>query len=92
MNIELAAGTYGVGMSLAPLIQARRMRVRRSSEDVSIVYLAILIVGFALYFAYGLSISNRLLIITNAVSVIVTAVTIAVATVLRKITEPTARI
>jgi len=36
VSIQIIAGTYGVGMSIAPMIQARRMRQRCSSEDVSI--------------------------------------------------------
>lgn len=82
-SIELVATTYGVAMSLAPFLQARRMIQRRSSVDVSITYLAVLAVGFTLYFLYGLSISNRLLIITNTVSIAATVVTLAVAIRLR---------
>ena len=82
-SIELAATTYGVAMSLAPFLQARRMIQRRSSVDVSITYLAVLAVGFTLYFLYGLSISNRLLIITNTVSIIATVITLAIAIRLR---------
>ena len=83
MTIELAAGSYGVAMALAPLLQAHRMRQRRSSVDVSILYLAVLLVGFGLYLAYGFSIANRVLIVTNIVSIAATASTIAVATWLR---------
>ena len=82
-SIELAATTYGVAMSLAPFLQARRMIQRRSSVDVSITYLAVLAVGFTLYFLYGLSVSNRLLIITNTVSIIATVITLAIAIRLR---------
>jgi len=81
--IELVATTYGVAMSLAPFLQARRMIQRRSSVDVSITYLAVLTVGFTLYFLYGLSISNRLLIITNTVSIVATVITLAIAIRLR---------
>ncbi len=82
-SIELVATTYGVAMSLAPFLQARRMTQRRSSVDVSITYLAVLTVGFTLYFLYGLSISNRLLIITNTVSIVATVITLAIAVRLR---------
>lgn len=77
--IELLTGTYGIGMSLAPLLQARRMRQRGSSQDVSMPYLAILLGGFVLYLAYGLSISNRVLVVTNVVSAIVTSTTLFIA-------------
>ncbi|MEM9033338.1 MAG: SemiSWEET family transporter [Actinomycetota bacterium] len=78
-SIEQLATVYGVLMSLAPLLQARKMWRRRSSGDVSIPYLAVLLVGFGLYLAYGVSISNRLLIITNTVSIGATATTLALA-------------
>ncbi|MCP3882642.1 MAG: hypothetical protein GY701_30230 [Sulfitobacter sp.] len=79
LSIEAVATTYGVLMSLAPLIQARKMRQRRSAEDVSLLYLAVLVIGFSLYLAYGFSISNRLLVITNTVSIFATTTTVLVA-------------
>jgi len=80
VTIEIVAGVYGVMMSLAPMLQARRMRQRRSSADVSIIYLAVLEVGFVLYLAYGLSIGNRVLIATNSVSIAATSLTLVIAT------------
>ena len=79
LDIENVATTYGVAMSLAPLLQARKMWRQRSSRDVSILYLTVLLVGFSLYLAYGFSISNRLLIVTNSVSIAATAVTLVIA-------------
>ena len=78
-TIEAVATFYGVFMSLAPLLQARKMRQRRSSGDVSILYLVVLVVGFSLYLTYGISISNRLLIITNTVSIAATTTTLLIA-------------
>ena len=78
-TIETVATVYGVAMSLGPLLQARKMRQRRSSGDVSLPYLVVLVIGFSLYLAYGLSISNRLLIITNIVSIAATATTLLIA-------------
>jgi uncharacterized protein with PQ loop repeat len=83
MTIEIAAGVYGVMMSLAPILQARRMRQRRSSDDVSIVYLVVLEVGFVLFLSYGLSIGNRVLIVTNTVSIAATSLTLVVAALYR---------
>lgn len=79
VTIELAAGGWGVLMSLAPLIQMRRMIATRSSADVSRLFLLVLQIGFVLFLAYGLSIENRLLIVTNAVSIIANGSTLAVA-------------
>lgn len=84
MTIEIVAGLYGVMMSLAPILQARRMRRRRSSADVSMVYLVVLEIGFVLYLAYGLSIGNRVLIATNSVSIAATSATLIVAAVYRR--------
>lgn len=83
VTIEVVATVYGVFMSLAPFLQARRMWQRRSSDDVSMTYLAVLLVGFVLYLTYGISITNRLLIVTNVVSVAATSATLAVAIRLR---------
>lgn len=84
MTIELAAGTYGVAMALAPLLQLRRMRVIRSARDVSLAYLTVLLAGFALYLWYGLSIANRVLIVTNSVSLLATGLTLGVGLALRR--------
>jgi uncharacterized protein with PQ loop repeat len=78
-TIEAVATIYGVFMSLGPLLQARKMKQRRSSGDISILYIIVLVVGFSLYLAYGISISNRLLIITNTVSIAATATTLLIA-------------
>ncbi len=82
LSLENIATAYGVLMSLAPLLQAKKIWNRRSSADISITYLVVLVVGFSLYLAYGLSISNRLLIITNSVSMFATTATLILAVVL----------
>lgn len=79
LSIEGVATIYGVLMSLAPLLQARKIWLRRSSADVSTLYMVVLLVGFSLYLLYGLSISNRLLIVTNIVSIVATATTLVIA-------------
>jgi MtN3 and saliva related transmembrane protein len=91
VTIELAPGSYGVMMSLAPILQARRMRSRRSSADVSVPYLVVLIVGFVIYLVYCVSINNPVLIISNTVSVIVTGITLAIAARYRAKSTNTAR-
>lgn len=90
MTIEIVAGVYGVMMSLAPMLQARRMRQRRSSADVSIVYLVVLEIGFVLFLAYGLSIGNRVLIATNSVSIAATSLTLIIAMLYRRPTSTNA--
>jgi uncharacterized protein with PQ loop repeat len=79
----IAAG-YGVIMALSPFLQMRRMLQTRSSADVSIAYLAVLVAGFALWIAYGLSLGNWALIVPNCVAFSVGLLVIAVAVRLRR--------
>lgn len=69
--LAVAAASWGVFMALSPLLQIRAMRRAGSSEGVSIGYLSVLAVGFALWFAYGLSIGNVALVVTNTASLVV---------------------
>ena len=74
----IAAG-YGIIMAMSPLLQARRMLARGSSDDISISYLAVLEVGFALWFAYGVSLPNGAIIVPNSVAFLIGLLTILVA-------------
>ena len=82
-SLAVIAGSWGVLMALSPLLQIRAMVRRRSSAGVSVGYLSVLAVGFSLWLAYGLSLGNPALIITNIVSLGVGIATIAVARHLR---------
>jgi MtN3 and saliva related transmembrane protein len=55
VTIELIAGSYGVAMSLAPLLQAHKMKRRHSSADFSLPYMTVLLIGFAIYLVHGIS-------------------------------------
>jgi uncharacterized protein with PQ loop repeat len=77
--LAVIATAWGVFMGVSPLLQIRRMRARHSSADVSIGYLAILLVGFVWWAAYGISIANLALVISNSVSLVVGSATILVA-------------
>ncbi len=77
--IGAAAATWGVLMALSPLLQMRRMLERRSSADVSIAYLGVLQIGFALWIAYGLALANAALIVPNTVAFAIGVATIVVA-------------
>lgn len=81
--LAVAATAWGVVMGISPLLQIRRMLTTRSSADLSIGYFAVLMVGFALWVAYGLSIANAALVIANTVALVVGSVTILVAARLR---------
>lgn len=73
------AASWGIVMALSPVIQIRRMIHRRSSRDVSIGYLSVIVVGFAIWTAYGMAIDNLALIVPNCVAFVVGAATIGVA-------------
>lgn len=79
----VAAAGWAVLMGVAPVLQIRRMLQRRSSADVSIGYLLILLPGFALWIAYGIASSDIALVIPNIVAFVVAAATVACALRLR---------
>ena len=74
----MIALVWGVLMSLSPILQIRQMLKQRSSADVSLPFLRVLLIGFALYLGYGIQIGNRLLIVTNAVALITYVLTVGV--------------
>jgi uncharacterized protein with PQ loop repeat len=77
--LALAASSWGVLMALSPALQIRKMLHHRSSREVSIAYFWVLLVGFALWIAYGLKIGNYFLIVPNVVAFAICVTTIAVA-------------
>lgn len=80
----VAAASWAVLMGVAPLLQVRRMRQRRSSADVSIGFLLVLLPGFALWVAYGVASDDTALVIPNVVAFIVAAGTVIYALHLRR--------
>jgi MtN3 and saliva related transmembrane protein len=66
--LAVMAATWGVVMAVSPLLQIRKIIRRGSSRDVSIGYLAVLVIGFCLWIAYGISIANPALIVPNSVA------------------------
>ena len=79
--LAVAAASCGIAMGLSPLLQLRRVTVRRSFADVSLAYLGVLLVGFVLWLSYGVALGNVPLIVSNVVALATNVVTIA--TVLR---------
>ena len=86
--LPLAAGSWGVLMGLAPVFQIRRIIQRRSSADVSLGYLAVLLVGFVLWLSYGLSIGDPAIVVTNVASLSACVATIAAVVVFRTARQP----
>jgi uncharacterized protein with PQ loop repeat len=71
-------------MAIAPALQIRRMFQTRSSRDVSLGYLLLLTPGFVLWLAYGVSIGNAAIMITNTASLTFMVLTIAIAWLFRR--------
>ena len=88
--LAAAASGWGVLMGIAPLLQIRRMLRQRSSRDLSLGYVAILLAGFLLWIAYGTAIGNLALVVPNSVSLLVGIILIAVAVWLRRQPGPVA--
>lgn len=82
-TLGAVAAAWGVLMAISPLLQIRRMAIRRSSADVSIAYPAVLEFGFLLWIGYGLSLGNPFIAVPNSVAAIVGAATMLVAWLLR---------
>ena len=77
--LAVVAASWGVLMAISPLLQIRRMVTRRSSSDLSLSYLGVLLIGFALWIAYGISLGNLALIIPNGVAFAVGVATVVIA-------------
>ena len=77
--LGFTAAFWGVLMAISPALQIRKMLQHRSSREVSVAYFWVLLVGFVLWIAYGISIENWYLIVPNAVAFMVCATTIAIA-------------
>ena len=78
-------------MGVSPALQIRKMLHHRSSREVSIAYFWVLLVGFTLWVAYGLSIPNWYLVVPNVVAFTVCTTTIVVAVRYRLRPEPGGR-
>jgi uncharacterized protein with PQ loop repeat len=77
--LAIVAATWGVAMAISPTFQIRRILQRRSAADLSLTYLGVLQIGFALWIAYGISLPNVALIVPNAVAFAVGIVTLLLA-------------
>ena len=77
--LGVAALIAGLLMAVAPALQIRRMLHTRSSRDFSLGYPALLSAGFVLWLAYGISIWNPPMMISNVASLTFMMLTIGVA-------------
>ncbi len=76
--LGISAASWAMLMAVSPLLQVRQIRRRRSSAGVSIGYFMVLLVGFALWIAYGVARRDLPLVLPNSVALLVTAFTIVV--------------
>ena len=82
--LGVAAASCGVVMAWSPVMQIRRMVRLRSSRDVSIGYLLVIVAGFSVWFSYGIALGNLPLVISNTLAFVVGATTVAVALYFRR--------
>ena len=82
--LGVAATIAGVLMAFSPFFQIRRMRHTGSSRDFSLIYATLLSVGFIAWLAYGLSLGNAPMVVSNAASLAFMILTIAVALAFRR--------
>ena len=78
-----AATTYGVLAAVKSLLQTRQMLARGTSGDVSALFLASYVGGYAIWLAYGLSTGSLPLIVVDTVGLLCGGLTLAVALSLR---------
>lgn len=82
--LAAAASSWAVLMGISPVLQIRRMLHARSSDEVSVGYFTVLLIGFLLWIAYGAAARLPALVIPNTVALVVDAAVIVVALRLRR--------
>jgi MtN3 and saliva related transmembrane protein len=78
-TLAVVAASWGVLMAASPVLQIRRMIERRSSADLSLSYFSVLMVGFTVWAAYGISLGNAAIIVPNSVAFVIGLATILIA-------------
>jgi uncharacterized protein with PQ loop repeat len=81
--LATAATLYGIGGALSVLLQARQMRVRGASGDVSLRFLATYVGGYAIWLLYGISVQSMPIVLVHALGLMTGTVTLIVALRLR---------
>jgi MtN3 and saliva related transmembrane protein len=76
--LAVIASSYGILMAISPLLQVRAILRHQSSRGVSTAYQGVLLVGFALWFSYGIASDNWAIIVPNMVAMFISALTIVV--------------
>jgi uncharacterized protein with PQ loop repeat len=70
------AGVMGVGMALAPLLQAQRILARGKAGDVSQPFLWVIVAGASAWAAYGLAKPDWFVAVPNLLGVVTNLTTV----------------
>lgn len=81
--LAAVATLYGVGGALSVLLQARQMRARGASCDVSLRFLTTYVGGYAVWLLYGAAIGSAPIVLVHSLGLACGAVTLTVALRLR---------
>ena len=81
--LELTATLYGIGAAAAALLQARQIRRRGTSRDVSARFFATYTGGYGIWLLYGLSIESVPLIVVDSLGLLCGGLTLALTLALR---------
>lgn len=87
--VGFIASTWALVLAVSPLLQFRQMQRTRSSRDVSIANMAIVLIALILWAVYGWLLGNMYLAVPNTVATFVMAAVLTSAVRLRR-TEPEA--
>jgi uncharacterized protein with PQ loop repeat len=72
------ATVMGVAMSMAPLLQARRVHQIGDSSEVSVSFFVVFVLGSTAWVARGLATMDPVIIVPNVVAIVAQAVTLLV--------------
>jgi hypothetical protein len=78
-----AAMIYGAGGAMSVLLQAKQMRARGASCDVSVRFLATYVGGYLIWLLYGLGLESVPMIVVHSIGLACGTVTLTVALRLR---------
>ncbi len=81
--LSFVVSGWAVVMAVSPALQIRQMLRTGTSEDVSVGYFAVLVVGFVLWVVYGIVNDDWVLYVPNTVASLFGIATIAIALRLR---------
>ena len=74
--ISVLATVFGVAMAISGIPQIHRIVKRKSSEDVSVIMMSIVLIGVIIWFIYGLVFNSYPIIIANAVGIVIWGATL----------------